>query len=271
MKKIYLILLLVALASEGCANPNTLPDQTKEIEENNSEVENPQKNEVVEEVEQEVEEEIAEETHLKLTELVDCAPFYSMSFQKIEGGTGKTLLFEGNTEIADQKTVGPDHVAVEPEEDIWEIGYAFDGEENLADTVTLNFWNRGGAKTLHVILDGLEYELPCPKMNPKEISIGQKLDGTQIVLENAKIYPNALLLRLSGVNNENWEKPLFLFDIDTEEKISPVRSAYEEEMEEMDLLFAFENGIPQETLVLRMKDRDSKGGELFYDLALELE
>ena len=73
------------------------------------------------------------------------------------------------------------------------------------------------------------------------------------------------------MNNENWEKPLFLFDIDTEEKISPVRSAYEEEMEEMDLLFAFENGIPQETLVLRMKDRDSKGGELFYDLALELE
>ena len=109
MKKIYLILLLVALASEGCANPNTLPDQADEIEESNSEVENPQKNEVVEEVEQEVEEEIAEETHLKLTELVDCAPFYSMSFQKIEGGTGKTLLFEGNTEIADQKTVGPDH------------------------------------------------------------------------------------------------------------------------------------------------------------------
>lgn len=264
MKKIYFLLLIAVLTMGGCKSQEALPEQTIEAEDDNSEVENPQKN-----METEAVEDIAEETHLKLAELVDCAPFYSMSFQKIEGGTGKLLLFEGNTEMADQKTVGPDHVAVEPEDAIWEIGYVFDGNENLADTVTLNFWNRGEAETIRVILDGLEYELSCSKMEPKEIRLEQKLDETQIVIESAKVYPNALLLSLSGMDDKNWEKPIFLFGEEKEEKIPPVRVAYEMEAEEMDLLFAFENGIPQETFILRMKDRDSKGEELFYDLALD--
>lgn len=273
MKKIYLPLLCAVLIMASCAASETTSDQTVEDTTEDRSVVEDQKEKETEKTEEAVQakeaEEVEEETHLRLTELKDCAPFYTLSFQKIEGGTGKQLLFEGNTELADQKTVGPDHIEVEPEAAVWELGYWFDGEENLADTVTLNFWNRGEAETIRVILDGLEYELSCPKMEPKEIQLEQKLDETQIVIESAKVYPNALLLSLSGMDDKNWEKPIFLFGEEKEEKIPPVRVAYEMEAEEMDLLFAFEDGIPQETFILRMKDRDSKGEELFYDLALD--
>lgn len=266
MRRIYLILFLAVLAMSGCTNPEAAPEQTKVMEESNSEAESSRENEPAE-----AEGEIAEETYLDLTELVDCAPFYSMSFQKVEGGTGRLLLFEGNTEISDQNTVGPDQVKVEPEDAVWELCYAFGGEEALADTVTLSFWNRGEAETIRVLLDGLEYEFSCPRINPKEIQLGQKLEDTRIVLEDVKLYPNALLLRLSGVDSESWDKTFFLLDEEKEEKILPARSAYEKEAEEMYLLFAFENGIPEKPLVFRMKDNDSAGEERFYDLTINPE
>ncbi len=238
MRRIYLILFLAVLAMSGCTNPEAAPEQTKVMEESNSEAESSQENELAE-----AEGEIAEETYLNLTELVDCTPFYSMSFQKVEGGTGRLLLFEGNTEISDQNTVGPDQVKVEPED----------------------------AVTIRVLLDGLEYEFSCPRINPKEIQLGQKLEDTRIVLEDVKLYPNALLLRLSGVDSESWDKTFFLLDEEKEEKILPARSAYEKEAEEMYLLFAFENGIPEKPLVFRMKDNDSAGEERFYDLTINPE
>lgn len=258
MKKIYLILCLAALAAGGCISPKTLPEQAKEMEEGNADVGDSQENGTAQEREK-----IAEETHLELIRLVDCAPFYSMSFQKIEGGTGELLLFEGNTEISDQKTAGPDNVELEPEAAVCEVGYAFDGDENLADTVTLSFWNRGEAESIQVILDGLEYELSCPKMNPEEIRIEQNLGETEIVLEDVKIYPKALLLRLSGINSANWDKSFFLSYKENEERVLPVRSVCEMEAGEMYLLFTFENGVPEKLPAFRMVDSDAKEDELF--------
>lgn len=57
----------------------------------------------------------------------DSAPYYSLSFQKIEGGTGVGLTFEGNTESGDQKRIEPDNIEIEPEESLYQVGYGFIG------------------------------------------------------------------------------------------------------------------------------------------------
>lgn len=219
--------------------------------------------------------EIDAETHLELAELKDYTPFYVMSFQKIEGGTGERLLFEGNTEIADQKSMGPDNLEVEPQDAVWGLSYCFDGDENLADTVTLGFWNRGGTESIQVVLDGLTYHFAVPKVETKEIQIGEKMPETQVVVEDACVYPNAVLLRLSGIDSTNWTNYFYLIQAlgGEEEKFYPSSSAYEEEIGEMYLLFVFEEGTPKGRLTFRMgEDGETTRREdrVYYNLDFEI-
>ena len=48
MRRIYLILFLAVLAMSGCTNPEAAPEQTKVMEESNSEAESSQENELAE-------------------------------------------------------------------------------------------------------------------------------------------------------------------------------------------------------------------------------
>lgn len=262
-----------ALAAEPGEQAGGPQAQSSEAEKEADKPEEPNQEELPAKM-NEAQDETEAETHLKLTELKDYAPYYVMSFQKIEGGTGERLSFEGNTVLADQEIVGPDRVEVEPQSAIWELGFHFDGKENLADTITLEFWNRGGSEAFQVILDGLIYEVAVPKVETKEVEIGEKLPGTQVMVEDACIYPHALFLRLSGIDSGNWDNHFYLIRVSNgeEEKISPVRSAYEETRGEMHLLFLFKEGIPEEKLTFRMGEDAETGmpaDRVYYNLDLE--
>lgn len=216
---------------------------------------------------------IEAETHLEMVKFIDRAPYYLMSFQKIEGGTGQKLSFEGNTEIADQKTIGPDNLEVEPEDAVRDMWYYFDGDENLADTVTFSFWNYGDAESFQVILDGLTYQFAVPAVEAKKIEIGKKLTGTQVVVEYAYLYPKALMLRLSGIDSTNWGNIFYLVRTveGEEEKLFSGGTWYEEKTGEMPLLFTFEGRAPKENLTFRMgkcTETGRKEDMIYYNLEL---
>lgn len=234
--------------------------------------EEPEEGEVPREI-KEAQKGIEAETHLEMVKFIDRAPYYLMSFQKIEGGTGKKLSFEGNTEIADQKTIGPDNLEVEPEDAVRDMWYYFDGDENLADTVTFSFWNYGDAESFQVILDGLTYQFAVPEVEARKIEIGKKLTGTQVVVEYAYLYPKALMLRLSGIDSTNWGNIFYLVRTveGEEEKLFPGGTWYEEETGGIPLLFTFEDGVPKENLTFRMGEYTETGRKedmIHYNLEL---
>lgn len=232
----------------------------------------PEEGEVPQEI-REAQKGIEAETHLEMVKFIDYAPRYTLSFQKIEGGTGERLSFEGNTEIADQKTTGPDNLEVEPEDAMLDMSFCFDGDENLADTVTFSFWNYGNAESFQVILDGLAYQFEVPELETKKIEIGKKLTGTQVVVEYAYLYPKALMLKLSGLDNTNWTNFFYLVRTveGEEERFFPGGTCYEEETGEMPLLFTFEDGVPKENLTFRMGEYTETGRKedmIHYNLEL---
>ena len=101
-------------------------------------------------------------------EIRDYAPYYKLRFQKIEDSTGKKLSFEQNAALFDEQETVPAHVEIKPEEELWLMGYGFDGVENPADSIWIDFWNLNEAESAEVILDGLEYRLELPKTVNRE-------------------------------------------------------------------------------------------------------
>lgn len=245
MQKIikYLVSLIAAVFLAGCSVEEVNLEKTEEVYEQHRKLTNVQEKVEVQK------KEILEETHLELVKFEDYAPYYCLSFQKIEGGTGNVLLFEGNTEVENQKTIGPDNIEVEPYESLWQLGWVFVGKENMADTVKIVFWNRGGAQEVTVRLDGLEYKVTIPEISAKEIKLGQavKLDteGSEAILEKAVIYPNALLIKMSEMDNEHWDTAIDLKDSKAKNgRMGWTGFRYDEDLKEMELLFVFYNGFP---------------------------
>lgn len=191
------------------------------------------------------------ETHLQVSEFHDYAPFYSVSFQKIEGETGKCLSFAGSTETEDLRTITPDNVRIEPEEDIWELGYWFDGNSNMDDTVTLQFWNRGSADSLMIEIDGLAYELTMPSADSKKVTLNQTVAPLNITIKNVTIYSKALLFELEGVDKNSY---MFLLADSNGSKRAPTRVAYNPEEASTQLLYVFETPIEGEEWIMKIKD-----------------
>lgn len=198
------------------------------------------------------------ETHLRVSEFHDYAPFYSVSFQKIEGETGKYLSYEGSTETEDMRTITPDNVRIEPEEDIWELSYWFDGNLNLADTVTLQFWNRGNADSVMIEIDGLEYELTIPSAASKQVTLNQIVDPLNITIKNVSVYSKALLFELEGVDKNNY---MFLLTDSNGSKTAPTRVAYNPEETCIQLLYVFENPIENKEWIMKIKDLSNESEE----------
>lgn len=211
------------------------------------------------------------EAHLELVEIRDYAPYYKLRFQKIEDSTGKKLSFEQNTALFEEQETAPAHVEIKPEEELWLTGYGFDGVENPADSIWIDFWNLNEAESAEVILDGLEYRLELPKTVNREVKIEQEVEGTDITVENLQVYPNALLLTVSGMNLTNYGNPMHLsYTKQGEEKrIDPVRTAYRGDAGEMYLIFALEEEAPENGYTFRVGEPGKSQGELIYhDLPL---
>ena len=237
----FLISFIIVVFLTGCSAEKVNMEEKKEAQEEAQE----QQQELI----NVQKEEIIAETHLKLVEFEDYTPYYCLSFQKIEGGTGNVLLFEGKTELEDQEAIEPINIEIEPYESLWQLGWGFAGKENMADTVKIVFWNRGGASEVTVRIDGLEYRVAMPEITAKEIEAGQALkidaEGSEAILENAVIYPNALLIKMSQMDHEHWDTIIGLKDSRVQSKrVGFTGFSYDAVLEEMELLFVFNNGFP---------------------------
>lgn len=212
------------------------------------------------------------EAHLELMEIRDYAPYYKLRFQKIEDSTGKKLSFEQNAALFDEQETVPAHVEIKPEEELWLMGYGFDGVENPADSIWIDFWNLNEAESAEVILDGLEYRLELPKTVNREVKIEQEVEGTGITVENLHVLPNALLLTVSGMNLTNYGNPMHLsYTKQGEEKrLDPVRTAYRGDAGEMYLIFALEEEAPENGYTFRVGEPGKSQEEhIYHDLPLD--
>ncbi len=271
-----LCVCLTALLLQGCATSKT-PLEQEETKKTDVSVTSA---EVVENTPQEAKKDtetpkINPETHLELTDFRDYAPYYELDFQKIEGETGKLLLFEENKDPQYPEIVGvPKNVAVEPLDSLSGFGYVLNGEENPADTLSMGFWNRGGAETILVTLDGLEYKVSLPKPETRTCILNQEIDfeGIHAVIEEAELYPSAILLKLTGIDLAHRTGFYFLTWPTAEDVLGFKGSAYEEEAKEQYLLYIFEEEIPQD-LSFRIGVQKGKqpSEQVYQDYLLNLE
>lgn len=243
-KKVKCVIsLIVVVFLVSCSVEKVNLEKTEEVHEQHQELTNVQEKVEIQK------KEILAETHLELVKFEDYTPYYCLSFQKIEGGTGNVLLFEGKTELEDQEVIEPINIEIEPYGSLWQLGWGFAGKENMADTVKIVFWNRGGASEVTVRIDGLEYRVAMPEITAKEIEVGQALkidaEGSEAIFEKAVIYPNALLIKMSEMDYENWDTTIDLKDSRAQSKrMGFTGFSYDAVLEEMELLFVFNNGFP---------------------------
>lgn len=211
--------------------------------------------------------------YLELVNLEDHSPYYSMSFHKVDGETGELLSFEGNVESDDQTTAGPDHLSITPSDSLVGLSYGFDGEENLADTVTLGFWNRGEEESVVITIDGLDYELTFPDVEARSVAVSDSIsfDEFKVTIKELVIYPNSLIIKMSDVDIEEWER-IFLVEApeQSEELIPPMSSRYTEEAKTFELLYTFENGVPESNLILHIMRDGSSEENQYYEYLLNL-
>lgn len=255
MKRMFIFLLAMAVCLTACAKEETAKEQKKDVlqEENVNADETQQDSEDGGEETQDT-----SETHLELAEMEDYTPFYALTFRKIEGGTGKELPFEGrNADPDNDNPGGPKNISVEPEDAVLEMMYCFNGDENREDAVTIAFWSRGDVDSFLITLDGLEYTFSVPKTEVTEISQNQEinLNGATALLESASVYPNALLLKLTGVGEDFWQQCLqkvFLL-IENGDDVGAARVRYEESDGTILLLHEWEDGVPKDGVSLRIK------------------
>lgn len=275
MKKLPVIyVFLAALLLQGCAASKT-PLGQKDTQ---KPVTSPAEVVEVVEIPQEADEntdilKTNPETHLELMVFKDQAPYYELDFQKIEGGTGNLLLFEENKDPQyPEITGGPKNVEAEPLDSLHGFGCVLNGEEDPADTLTMGFWNRGGAETVLVTLDGLEYEVSLPKPDVKECILNQKIDfeGIHAIIEKADIYPNAILLKLAEIDINHRTGLCFLTWPQAKDILAPKGSAYEEEAGEEYLLYVFDEGIPQD-LSFRIGVGTKPSEQVYQDYLLNLD
>lgn len=250
-KRYFTLIMLLVIVLGGCAVSEGVEDTEKKVSDVTASIseltdEPISKNEAVSS-----EEPISDVTHLKVSEFKDYGPFYSISFQKIEGKTGNVLLFEGSAEDKDLGTIVPDNIRVEPEDAIWELSYWFDGDSNLEDTVTLEFWNRGNAGSFEIEIDELQYELKLPAAESEMVTLNQLVEPLNITIKNVVKYSQALLFELEGVEKIEY---VFLLTDENSGKIAPTRVAYTPEEDRLQLLYAFENPIENEEWTMYIKD-----------------
>lgn len=263
MKRIHVsFLILAVLLISGCTASDTMSEQEEKTEMEVSEGA---------EVEEEPENEnIEPETHLELTDFENAAPYYTLRFQKIEGGTGKVIGFAYTPDPEDSSIITtPEHVEVIPSERLGLLTCSFSGDENPEDAVTLSFWNRGEEHTFRIVLDDLEYEISLPEETFEETELNQKLEkeGEQAMLEKAVVYPHTIRLELSGIDNAHWDCGFWLVNAETQEIISSPLIFYDEDLEELSLLCVFEDKIPDGELALRVseKNKESVTGDAYHD------
>ena len=88
-----------------------------------------------------------------------------------------------------------------------------------------------------------------PEITAKEIEVDQALkidaEGSEAVFEKAIIYPNALLIKISEMDNEHWDTTIDIKDSrDQSKRMGFMGFSYDEVLEEMELLFVFNDGFP---------------------------
>lgn len=265
----FITIMMIVLVLGGCAVPENIKDTGEKVSERTSSI-----NELTEQLRNEgeiapsdeklsdvslIQESLSDVTHLKVIEFRDYAPFYSISFQKIEGETGNVLLFEGSTDGENSQIISPNNIRVEPEEDIWELGYWFDGNTNLDDTVTLQFWNRGNADSLMIEIDELQYELKLSTPESKMITLNQVVEPLDITIQYVVKYSNALLFELEGKEIFNH---LFLLTDANDSRKAPTRVAYNPDDEDkIQLLYVFETPIENDDWIMSIKNLSNQSKE----------
>lgn len=267
MKIKYLIVsVLLVLALNGCAVSDNIKDTESHGITETEQTKN-QADQSSNEATDENKEALKNEPYLKVSDFKDYAPFYSVSFRKIEGETN--LLFSGSTENGDSKTIVPDNVRIEPEDAIWELSYWFDGNADLADTVTLQFWNRGNAGSVMVEIDGLQYKLALPSAESELVTMDKKVEKLGLTIKNVNIYTNALVFEIEGAEDNNC---LFLLADSKDNKTAPTRTAYVPEEKKLQLLYVFEDPIKKEDWTMKIKDisEASDAQSEYIDCRLEL-
>ena len=254
----FAIIMLTVMVLGGCAVSEDIEDTTKNVNTVTSSTSELTVDSISEDEAASSEMPLSDVTHLKVSEFNDFSPFYSISFQKIEGETGNMLLFEGSTEEENPQTVVPNNIRVEPEEAIWELGYWFDGDSNLADTVTLEFWNRGNAGSFMIEIDDLQYELKLPAAESEMVTLNQIVELLDIKINYAIKYSKALLFELEGVEKIEY---VFLITDANGSKVAPTRVAYTPEEDSIQLLYVFETPIENEEWTMNIKDLSSQDEE----------
>lgn len=254
----FAIIMLAVMLLEGCVVSEDIEDTAKDVNTATSSTGEITVNSISEEETVSSQVPLSDVTHLKVSEFKDYAPFYSISFQKIEGETGNKLLFEGSTEEENPQTVVPDNIRVEPEDAIWELGYWFDGNSNLADTVTLEFWNRGNAGSFMIEIDDLQYKLKMPAAESEMVTLNQLVEPLDITINYVIKYSKALLFELEGVEKIEY---VFLITDANGSKVAPTRVAYTPEEDSIQLLYVFETPIENEEWTMNIKDLSSQNEE----------
>lgn len=270
MKRIHIsFLLLSLLLISGCASSDATSEQEEKTEPEVSEV-----SESAEDEEEAQSENVEPETHLELTGLENYAPYYTLRFQKIEGGTGKVSGFAYTPDPEDPSIVtAPEHVEVIPSEKLGLLTCSFSGDENPEDEVTLSLWNRGEEENFQIVLDDLEYEVSLPEETSEETELNQKLEneGPQAMLDKAVVYPHTILLELSGIDSAHWDCGFWLVNADTQEIVSSPMIFYDEDLEELSLLCVFEDEIPDVDLALRISEshKESAADDAYHDYQIK--
>lgn len=256
MKKMWLVLCFTALAVQGCsfaARPANASESLSAMEgtyDSVSEKENVIALESEHASGTEASEggaELPEKTCLELVDMNDYSPVYQIILRKIEGGTGKELIFDT-----------PD-LSAEPAE---QIGALIVEDPGFSERLSFSFWNLNSADRIKFVVDGLEYEFDVPETEKCQFDLEQAVnyEGYEAVIQSAVVYPRAIILKLTNIGDlKMFENRIFL-NVDNHQ-YPPYDFC--EDADGRRLLFVFEDEISADEI------RGIEIGEKNYPLSLE--
>jgi hypothetical protein len=121
----------------------------------------------------------------------------------------------------------------------------FDGEEGQRETVVISFTYEEEEYPLLIEIDGLSYTFTPSPLEGKELVWNLKLEeiSSRAMIESAVLFPDALRLRLTGIDKEHWDILTVMTDAEGAARFGPTGHSYQEDAEEMTLVYEFGEGF----------------------------
>lgn len=95
-------------------------------------------------------------------------------------------------------------------------------------------------------------------------------DGFEAKIQEIELYPDSFVIKMSDVDAEEWARIFLVEDPEAGgERIAPKSSLYDEETETFELLYSFEDGVPETDLILKIKKNDGAKENRYYDYPLK--